>query len=218
MATSGEKRWPPVGNFVAASGEKPMAIDIWRSQLPHRPEAAEADLWGHRALASRRGCFTNQRHWCKATTAWRAARNGRVRRAPEGLRGIRAIDLSRRGSVLLALDHKQFPVRHLWETASVRCGSHSRPELGARVLKRSSSPGVSRPTPSRLAPTPAGVAVRRRCNRPVPRRRETKAVVHSCAHRRSLLGDSERPAVWALARAFVEKRKPASAVPALWRC
>jgi len=27
MATSGEKRWPPVGNFVAASGEKPMAID-----------------------------------------------------------------------------------------------------------------------------------------------------------------------------------------------
>ena len=28
MATSGEKRWPPVGNFVAASGEKPMAIDM----------------------------------------------------------------------------------------------------------------------------------------------------------------------------------------------
>ena len=27
MATSGEKRWPPVGNFVATSGEKPMAID-----------------------------------------------------------------------------------------------------------------------------------------------------------------------------------------------
>ena len=27
MATSGEKSWPPVGNFVAASGEKPMAID-----------------------------------------------------------------------------------------------------------------------------------------------------------------------------------------------
>ncbi len=27
MATNGEKRWPPVGNFVAASGEKPMAID-----------------------------------------------------------------------------------------------------------------------------------------------------------------------------------------------
>jgi hypothetical protein len=27
MATSGEKRWPPVGNFVAVSGEKPMAID-----------------------------------------------------------------------------------------------------------------------------------------------------------------------------------------------
>jgi hypothetical protein len=27
MATGGEKRWPPVGNFVAASGEKPMAID-----------------------------------------------------------------------------------------------------------------------------------------------------------------------------------------------
>ena len=28
MATSGEKRWPPVGNFVATSGEKQMAIDI----------------------------------------------------------------------------------------------------------------------------------------------------------------------------------------------
>ena len=27
MATSGEKRWPPVGIFVATSGEKPMAID-----------------------------------------------------------------------------------------------------------------------------------------------------------------------------------------------
>ena len=27
MATSGEKRWPPVGVFVATSGEKPMAID-----------------------------------------------------------------------------------------------------------------------------------------------------------------------------------------------
>ena len=27
MATSGEKSWPPVGNLVAASGEKQMAID-----------------------------------------------------------------------------------------------------------------------------------------------------------------------------------------------
>src|ERR1700716_2478395 len=27
MATSGENRWPPVGNFVATNGEKPMAID-----------------------------------------------------------------------------------------------------------------------------------------------------------------------------------------------
>jgi hypothetical protein len=27
MATSGEKRWPPMGNYVATSGEKPMAID-----------------------------------------------------------------------------------------------------------------------------------------------------------------------------------------------
>ena len=75
------------------------------------------------AHAGRRGCFTNQRHWCKATTAWRAARSGRVRRAPEGLRGIRAIDFSRRGSVLLVLDHKQFPVRHLCETASVQTNS-----------------------------------------------------------------------------------------------
>jgi hypothetical protein len=27
MATSGEKRWPPVGKFVAAVGENLMAID-----------------------------------------------------------------------------------------------------------------------------------------------------------------------------------------------
>jgi hypothetical protein len=27
MATSGEKRWPPVGNYLATVGEKPMAID-----------------------------------------------------------------------------------------------------------------------------------------------------------------------------------------------
>jgi hypothetical protein len=27
VATSGEKRWPPVGKFVAASGENSMAID-----------------------------------------------------------------------------------------------------------------------------------------------------------------------------------------------
>ena len=27
MATSGEKRWPSLGNFVAASGENPMAIE-----------------------------------------------------------------------------------------------------------------------------------------------------------------------------------------------
>jgi hypothetical protein len=27
MATTGEKRWPPVGNFVAAAGENSMAID-----------------------------------------------------------------------------------------------------------------------------------------------------------------------------------------------
>ena len=30
MATSGEKRWPPMGNFVATTGEKPMAIDRQR--------------------------------------------------------------------------------------------------------------------------------------------------------------------------------------------
>ena len=30
MATSGEKRWPPMGNFVATTGEKPMAIDTAR--------------------------------------------------------------------------------------------------------------------------------------------------------------------------------------------
>ena len=80
-----------------------------------------------RSSGSRRGCFTNQRHWCYATTAWRAGVNGRVRSAPEGLRGIRAIDLSRRGPALLGLDHKQFPVRHLCETASVQTSSAVEP-------------------------------------------------------------------------------------------
>ena len=70
------------------------------------------------------GCFINQRHWCQATTTWRASVNGRVRRAPEGLRGIRAIDLSRRGPGLLGLDHKQFLVRHLCETASTTNDSY----------------------------------------------------------------------------------------------
>jgi hypothetical protein len=28
MATTGEKRWPRVGNFVATGGEKQMAIDM----------------------------------------------------------------------------------------------------------------------------------------------------------------------------------------------
>ena len=123
----------PVGGgprqFCSAMGERestnggPFAVT--EAECKHAPCRlrinAVAD--GRRFVAfgasgSDGGCFTNQRHWCKATTAWRAARNGRVRRAPEGLRGIRAIDLSRRGSVLLALDHKQFPVRHLCETAS----------------------------------------------------------------------------------------------------
>jgi hypothetical protein len=30
-ATSGEKTWPPVGKFVAAVGEKQMAIDSFGS-------------------------------------------------------------------------------------------------------------------------------------------------------------------------------------------
>ncbi len=36
MATSGEKRWPPAGKFVAASGEKPMAIDRFPADEPGR--------------------------------------------------------------------------------------------------------------------------------------------------------------------------------------
>ena len=36
VATSGEKRWPPVGNFVAASGENSMAIDMQRLQTDMR--------------------------------------------------------------------------------------------------------------------------------------------------------------------------------------
>ena len=88
--------------------------------LPMQPVAsAERRV----AAACRRGCFSNQRDWCQATTAWRPPEKRRVRRASEGLRGIRATDLSRRGVVLLALDHKQFPVRHLYETASVLSGT-----------------------------------------------------------------------------------------------
>jgi hypothetical protein len=41
MATSGEKRWPPVGNFVATNGEKPMAID---SVEPNPPSSRAAGL------------------------------------------------------------------------------------------------------------------------------------------------------------------------------
>jgi hypothetical protein len=82
------------------------------------------------------GCFTNQRHWCQATTAWRPAEKRCVRRASAGLRGIRATDSSRRGAVLLALDHKQFPVRHLCETASVQ-GATTRRGAPATASRRS---------------------------------------------------------------------------------
>lgn len=52
-----------------------------------------------------------------------ATRAGLHRRRGDRIAAIAATDLSRRGAALLALDHKQFPVRHLWETASVRRGS-----------------------------------------------------------------------------------------------
>jgi hypothetical protein len=93
------------------------------------------------ANSSTTGCFTNQRHWCRATTAWRPPEKGRVRRAPEGLRGIGAIDLSRRGAVLLALDHKQFPVCHLCETASVQRGNADTDVLRARNALQGSGAG-----------------------------------------------------------------------------
>ena len=43
MATSGEKRWPPVGIFVATSGEKPMAIDI-ATWLRLKPVSISAEV------------------------------------------------------------------------------------------------------------------------------------------------------------------------------
>ena len=101
-------------------------------------------LTGCATLAVRRGCFTNQRHWCQATTTWRATVNGRVRRAPEGLRGIRAIDLSRRGPGLLGLDHKQFPVRHLCETASVHSTSRAPAGWRACVAGGAEEPRLAR--------------------------------------------------------------------------
>jgi hypothetical protein len=90
---------------------------------PASPRRAAAGTVPDLAAGPDGGCFTNQRHWCQATTAWRATGNARAKRAPEGLRGIRAIDLSPCGPVLLALDHKQFPVRHLCETASTSWGT-----------------------------------------------------------------------------------------------
>jgi hypothetical protein len=134
------------------------------------------------AVGARRGCFTNQRHWCQETTTWRTAGNGRVRRAPEGLRGMPAIDLSRHEPVRLVLDHKQFPVRHICETASVQLGSEPRfagpwrTELDEiRISRRADAraiarlvevvPCVSATTRFRVARTPGG------CGSLIPRRR-----------------------------------------------
>ena len=137
--------WPPGARLLLA-------------QVLHK-RAAPRDL----AAAADGGCFTNQRHWCQATTAWRAAGNGRVRRAPEGLRGICAIDLSRRGHVLLALDHKQFPARHLCETTSVHPGRESRARWGACSAYESDSAGLlaeRHETGDRQAPSrPHGLTV-----------------------------------------------------------
>jgi hypothetical protein len=152
----------------------PRCRSHWRSSHQHRwprrcwmgrlPELWDADVNAPpEASPSRRGCFTNQRHWCQATTAWRAAGNGRVRRAPEGLRGICAIDLSRRGHVLLALDHKQFPARHLCETTSVHPGRESRARWGACSAYESDSAGLlaeRHETVDRQAPSrPHGLTV-----------------------------------------------------------
>ena len=135
----------PHGSFGGRAGARPMtrrtrAIKSRaRGRLPLRrlePEAAGASGGRFVAVPCRRGCFTNQRHWCQATTAWRATGNGRVRSAPEGLRRIRVIDLPRRGPALLALDHKQFPVRHLCETASVPSSSDAGDELDASSLAK----------------------------------------------------------------------------------
>ena len=71
-----------------------------------------------RRPALRGGRRTNQRPWRQPTTGSGATRNGHVRSAPDGLRGIAAIDLSRHAPVVLARDHKQFPVRRLCATAS----------------------------------------------------------------------------------------------------
>ena len=108
------------------------------------------------------GCFTNQRDWCQATTAWRPPEKRRVRRASEGLRGICATDLSRRGVVLLALDHKQFPVRHLYETARRRGIATNRPR-GSLAAACSSRRSRTRPwaRASRSRPRSVGGGERR---------------------------------------------------------
>ena len=46
MATSGEKRWPPMGNFVATTGEKPMAIDNW-NRYPGACLGSESYSYGY---------------------------------------------------------------------------------------------------------------------------------------------------------------------------
>src|SRR6516225_7620714 len=47
MATTGEKRWPPAGNFVATTGEKPMAIDTGR--LPRDSELDQPEFTSYQA-------------------------------------------------------------------------------------------------------------------------------------------------------------------------
>ena len=122
----------------------PSSDTLATARLHPDGEEAGCDRRGV-ALVGRRGCFTTNGIGVRQQRIGEPPETGRVRSAPEGLRGIRAIDLSRRRSVLLALDHKQFPVRHLCEKASVRTGSEIARRGGACTTPGSSGGRARRP-------------------------------------------------------------------------
>jgi hypothetical protein len=92
MATSGEKRWPPVGNFVAASGEKPMAIDTRtpaRSSPGRTPQLHAPTIPGLVTDREIARCLRQNRDPFDVTAAWvlyRALTRPSRERAREALR------------------------------------------------------------------------------------------------------------------------------------
>ena len=122
------QRWPDEQEFRSDAEHQ---LDVGRSAVP-RLRASSRLFHKPTALVTRNNGL--------AATGKEDA----SRRAPEGLRGIHATDLCRRGAVLLALDHKQFPVRHLCETASVYSTSRAPAARRARVAGGAEEPLLAR--------------------------------------------------------------------------